>query len=127
MFGRKLTLAPCIVILAGLTSLDQATAKTITNQQQSITLAQTSQRQRDGWDDSYVSEQLIDKDNEQAKEREKREESNENSAENIEKSFAQTVLKQKIEQIKDEALMFSKTLDKSHLQNAVEMRNALID
>ena len=50
-----------------------------------------------------------------------------NSAENIEKSFAQTVLKQKIEQIKDEILMFSKNLDKSHLQNAIEMRNALVE
>ena len=50
-----------------------------------------------------------------------------NSAENIEKSFAQTVLKQKIDQIKDETLMFSKTLDKSHLKNAIEMRNALVE
>ena len=37
------------------------------------------------------------------------------------------MLKQKKAQINDEALMFSKTLDKSHLNNAIEMRNALIE
>ena len=51
----------------------------------------------DGWDDSFVSESLIDKDNSKAKEREQREDLDLNSAENIEKNFAQTVMNQKIE------------------------------
>lgn len=80
---------------------------------------------QDGWDDSFVSESLIDKDNSKAKEREQKEDQDLNSAENIEKNFAQTVMNQKIEQIKDEVLMFSKSLDKDHLKNALEMKQSL--
>ena len=36
-------------------------------------------------------------------------------------------MNQKIEQIKDEVLMFSKSLDKEHLKNALEMKQTLLD
>ena len=91
----------------------------------SLNLAQVHGQMMDGWDDSYVSEAIIDKDNTKAKQREQKEDIDMNSAENIEKNFAQTVLNQKVEQIKDEVLMFSKSLDKEHLKNAIEMKQTL--
>lgn len=57
-----------------------------------LSLAQVHGQMLDGWDDSYVSEQIIDHDNTQAKRREQTEDADLNSAENIEKNFAQTVL-----------------------------------
>lgn len=65
MFGKKLTLVGCLVAVTSATNLaaHEANARSPLKQKSSVTLAQINERSHDGWDDSYVSEQLIDKDN----------------------------------------------------------------
>ena len=58
------------------------------NKQKVVSLSQIYGKMSDGWDDSFVSEQIIDHDNSQAKQREAKEDEDQNSAENIEKNFA---------------------------------------
>ena len=63
----------------------------------------------DGWEDSYLSEAIVNKEMKQKVEPE------EKSASAIEAKFAKTKLNAKIDQMKEEMLLFSKTLERDHL------------
>ena len=88
----KLRIVAIACILASLMGSTESRVAHSHKQRNTLSLAQIQGKIQDGWDDSFVSEQLIDKDNSQAKEREIKEDEDKNSPENIEKSFAQTVL-----------------------------------
>ena len=96
MKGKLQTVVIACILAVFMGTTDCKAVKT-KNHRKIVSLAQIQGKSADGWDDSFVSEQIIDHDNTQAKQREMKEDEDKNSAENIEKSFAQTVLNQKIE------------------------------
>ena len=81
------------------------------------------QKSADGWDDSYVSEQINAKD--QVSLGQQIQQLNQNSAQTIEENFAKTVLNNKIKQMQDEMVQFSKSLDKEHYTSALMMKKDL--
>ena len=87
MLRKSLSVIGCCLAAAHLNGSGTLATK-IENKPRDVSLTQINGRLVDGWDDSYVSEQFIDKDNRVAKERERKEDLDLNSAENIEKNFA---------------------------------------
>ena len=79
----------------------------------------------DGWEDSFVS-MAINTNQPKPKKAEMTLEE-QNNSQLIEENFKKSKLRAKIDSMKEELNMFSRTLDPDHLKDAMEIREELVD
>ena len=73
---------------------------------------------RDGWDDTFLGQAILQKSSEISGKALEKEEKTMEASDLIEQNFEKSVLKNKIDSLKEEMSLFSRTLDQDHLENA---------